>query len=465
MVAQAWPSERIQQFVKFCVVGASGLFVDMGVLFLLADPRCLGLNAALSKVCATEAAMTSNFVWNELWTFRPSDSRCSPSQGCGVSPIRSIAQRLLLFNAICGIGIVLAVLLLQLFHKFLGWNIYVANLVAILIVTLWNYGMNAWFNWQSLQARTAGRVRGAMRRATLLAITISFSGAFVSFALPAAADNVEEFKRFLEEPPAVESMLWRRVNGNVGLTGKAASSGRSYVTYQGAYSGEDFWIRQVNGTFQEVVSLGAEISLFVGRAGDTLWQVNGRHVIKSVLPDGGASRELQSALKNDVTNKNPVAIAVRTGELMFRRAANLGLFSLEPRTLQFSGDQFEARLTRGRRAKGEVSVRDGRVASVQYQIVGEDGYSVIDYTYLENPNVPPFLPTKVVQNVYTKEGKFLRVAEDFELLHLLTSHWDSIHSARLAPRKLLRSWSWRQLTDGHSITRHSNIYGLRPLDV
>ena len=62
--------------------------------------------------------------------------------------------RLLKFNAICGIGIALAVLFLVLFHKWLGRNLYFSNLVAILLVTLWNYGLNARFNWSTARRCT-----------------------------------------------------------------------------------------------------------------------------------------------------------------------------------------------------------------------------------------------------------------------------------------------------------------------
>jgi dolichol-phosphate mannosyltransferase len=179
------------RFVKFCLVGGSGVFVDMGVLFLLADPRMLGLNIALSKICAAEIALINNFIWNELWTFR-SSSLC-PSNGSSLAgageggsahaelgegrvaenipkesaggevaslsgvrrstldPRRSLACRFLLFNAICGMGIGLAVFLLHLFRSSLGLNLYLANLLAIVLVTFWNFALNARLNWQIKQ--------------------------------------------------------------------------------------------------------------------------------------------------------------------------------------------------------------------------------------------------------------------------------------------------------------------------
>ena len=146
IVSQVFRSERFPQFVKFCLVGGSGLFVDMGVLFLLADPRCLGLNVTVSKICSAEAALTSNFILNEFWTFRPA---LTPQRFNGSTRTKSgVFQRFLLFNAICGIGIWLAVILLHVIHTKLGLNLYLSNLLAILLITLWNFGLNVTFNWR-----------------------------------------------------------------------------------------------------------------------------------------------------------------------------------------------------------------------------------------------------------------------------------------------------------------------------
>ena len=140
---------RLRQFIKFCVVGGSGVFVDMGVLFLLADPRCLALNLTLSKICSAVAAMTSNFVWNELWTFRPSPPPSTLQRfNTPTRTTSGVFKRFLVFNGICGIGIGLAVLLLHLLHTWLGWHLYVSNFLASIVVTFWNVCVNIRFNWK-----------------------------------------------------------------------------------------------------------------------------------------------------------------------------------------------------------------------------------------------------------------------------------------------------------------------------
>src|SRR6266576_1156244 len=93
---------KMRRFVMFCIVGGTGVFVDMGVLFLLADPHMLGWGLSVSKALAAETALVSNFVWNDLWTFRD----------IAVNQLgwRARASRFGKFNLICLVGIGLNVL-------------------------------------------------------------------------------------------------------------------------------------------------------------------------------------------------------------------------------------------------------------------------------------------------------------------------------------------------------------------
>jgi dolichol-phosphate mannosyltransferase len=141
VIARIISPERFLQFFRFCLVGSSGVVVDMGVLFLLADPRVLGWNLIASKVCAAEIALLNNFAWNELWTFK---ERARKNRGG-----KNVLRRLIFFNAICGAGIFLAAASLNVFHSVLAWNIYLSNLFAIGIVTIWNFVLNAWLNWRA----------------------------------------------------------------------------------------------------------------------------------------------------------------------------------------------------------------------------------------------------------------------------------------------------------------------------
>ena len=123
-----------KRFLQYCLIGLSGLFVDMLVLYVLCDPRMLAFWVIPGKVAASETAILNNFLWNDLWTFR--DRR--PANGSARATLRRLAQ----FNAICGMGLVWNVALLSLFTHVLRLNLYLANLLAILAVTLWNFSLN-----------------------------------------------------------------------------------------------------------------------------------------------------------------------------------------------------------------------------------------------------------------------------------------------------------------------------------
>jgi len=129
----------IERYIQFGIVGASGIAVDMAALFVLADPRMLHWNLSMSKALAAEIAIFSNFFWNECWTFREFVSADTSWHGR--------KARFRRFNLICLAGIGISVLLLNVQTRFFQMNMYVGNVVAILIVSLWNFGMNLKFSW------------------------------------------------------------------------------------------------------------------------------------------------------------------------------------------------------------------------------------------------------------------------------------------------------------------------------
>jgi len=129
------------RFVRFALVGLSGVVVDMSLLFLLSDPRTLGWGLTRSKTIAAEAAIVNNFLWNDRWTF----ADLVPDERSW----HAARRRFLKFNAICLGGLVLNVLLLNVMFNLLHMNRYVANAIAIGAVTAWNYLLNRALAWRS----------------------------------------------------------------------------------------------------------------------------------------------------------------------------------------------------------------------------------------------------------------------------------------------------------------------------
>jgi putative flippase GtrA len=57
-----------EQLAKFCVVGASGYVVNLGVYSLLLN--WANLHYSLAATGSFLVAVTNNYVWNRIWTFR-----------------------------------------------------------------------------------------------------------------------------------------------------------------------------------------------------------------------------------------------------------------------------------------------------------------------------------------------------------------------------------------------------------
>jgi dolichol-phosphate mannosyltransferase len=130
----------INRFLRFALVGLSGVAVDMGVLFLLSDPSTLGWGLTRSKFIGSELAIINNFLWNDLWTFGELSAR-QPGA-------RARLRRFGKFQMICLAGVCLNALLLNLQFNLLHINRYLANAVAIALVTMWNFWLNSKMSWR-----------------------------------------------------------------------------------------------------------------------------------------------------------------------------------------------------------------------------------------------------------------------------------------------------------------------------
>lgn len=135
----------VKRFLKFGLVGFSGVFVDMAIFYLLSDNASLGWGLTRSKMIAAEVAVLNNFLWNDLWTFRD-----LAKQQIGW---KKRIKRFVKFNLICLVGIGLNLIILNILVNYFGVNKYLANLIAIAIVTIWNFWFNLKLSWRVTQTK------------------------------------------------------------------------------------------------------------------------------------------------------------------------------------------------------------------------------------------------------------------------------------------------------------------------
>lgn len=126
-----------KRFIRFGIVGFSGVFVDLAVFHLLR--RVLELGLTRSTILSAEVAIINNFLWNDLWTFGDV-TQYQPSK-------RQRLKRFLKFNVVCLGGIILQTLLVNAFNYW-GINEYIAKLMAIAIVVVWNFWVNLKLSWR-----------------------------------------------------------------------------------------------------------------------------------------------------------------------------------------------------------------------------------------------------------------------------------------------------------------------------
>ena len=123
------------RFVKFCMIGGTGVIVHLGVLGLV--HRVYGAAFIVGQVAGALTAMTSNYALNNLFTF---------------SQVRRTGRRfwtgLVSFYIICSIGAVIGISVGEVLHRIdVTW--WGAGLVTTLVAAIWNYSVSSAFTWRA----------------------------------------------------------------------------------------------------------------------------------------------------------------------------------------------------------------------------------------------------------------------------------------------------------------------------
>jgi len=124
------------RFFKFCLVGASGVGVNMGLLWLLTEVG--GLFYLVSAAISIETSIITNFTLNDYFTFPDRRRRGR----------RQFFTRLAKFNLVSLAGLGLNMTVLWFLTSVVGLYYLLSNLCGIAVATLWNYLVNFWWTWK-----------------------------------------------------------------------------------------------------------------------------------------------------------------------------------------------------------------------------------------------------------------------------------------------------------------------------
>ncbi|HTY37957.1 MAG TPA: GtrA family protein [Bacteroidota bacterium] len=117
------------RIIKFGIVGASGVVVNMGGLYVFKE--FVGIPYFIASVIAIELSILSNFTINYLWTW-------SDRSGEG-SLIAKIVRYHIGAGATAFLGNYLILIALT---EFLGMHYMISNLIGIAVGTMANYLIN-----------------------------------------------------------------------------------------------------------------------------------------------------------------------------------------------------------------------------------------------------------------------------------------------------------------------------------
>lgn len=139
---------ELARFFKFCLVGGSGIIVNVGLYWLLTrfagftplDGAVAGniLSGNVALTISIEVSIITNFILNNLFTFADRNKK----------GIITFLGRLLNFNLICLIGALIQIGVTNLLAVGLGLYDLLSLAIAIVVAMLWNYLLNTWWTWR-----------------------------------------------------------------------------------------------------------------------------------------------------------------------------------------------------------------------------------------------------------------------------------------------------------------------------
>ena len=116
----------VLKFIKFCIVGFTGMVIDFGITYLCKEK--IKIEKYTSNAIGFTIAASANYFFNRVWTFH------------SLNP--SIAVEYSKFYIIALIGLGINTLIIWLLVSKAKMNFYLSKLLAIGVVTIWNFFAN-----------------------------------------------------------------------------------------------------------------------------------------------------------------------------------------------------------------------------------------------------------------------------------------------------------------------------------
>ncbi len=130
-MSEIWSLSFLFKFIKFGIVGFSGLFVDFGFTYICKE--ILKIQKYISNAIGFTLAASSNYYLNRIWTFKSTD------------PEIFVEYSEFIIISLIGLGI--NTLILWIIVTKFKLNFYLSKVFAIAVVTVWNFLANAFITF------------------------------------------------------------------------------------------------------------------------------------------------------------------------------------------------------------------------------------------------------------------------------------------------------------------------------
>ena len=119
------------KFIKFGIVGFSGVIVDFSITFVCKE--YLKIQKYVANGIGFTIAATTNYFLNRIWTFESTNP--------------NVLMEFTRFFVIALIGLGINSAIVWAMSGRLKVNFYVSKLVATVVVTAWNFLINAYYTF------------------------------------------------------------------------------------------------------------------------------------------------------------------------------------------------------------------------------------------------------------------------------------------------------------------------------
>jgi putative flippase GtrA len=120
------------KFLKFGVVGLSGVLVDFGITYTCKE--IIKIPKYISNAIGFTTAASWNYFFNRIWTFESQDPE--------------VTYEFLRFFSVSLIGLGINTFILWVLVSKFKKHFYFSKLFAIATVMIWNFVMNLWITFR-----------------------------------------------------------------------------------------------------------------------------------------------------------------------------------------------------------------------------------------------------------------------------------------------------------------------------